>query len=48
MVIHIEKMDLPAEWVNGSKRWFLHGIQHGEDNDFTNESWKHFQKTLLF
>jgi len=43
------RIDGPAvERFNGHKEWWLNHILYGENNDFTNESWKHFQKTLIF
>lgn len=43
------RTDGPAiEKADGSKEWYLNDEQYGEDDDFTNESWKHFQKTLIF
>jgi hypothetical protein len=45
----LHRTDGPAiEEADGSKKWLLHGEKYGVDNDFTNESWKHFQRTLLF
>jgi hypothetical protein len=45
----LHREDGPArEYANGTKEWYLNDERYGEDNDFTNESWKHFQKTLLF
>jgi hypothetical protein len=41
--------DGPAfEYKDGGKEWYINGEYKGSDNDFTNESWKYFQKTLLF
>jgi hypothetical protein len=43
------RTDGPAiENESGYKEWYLDGKKHGENNDFTNESWKHFQRTLIF
>lgn len=45
----IHRIDGPAvEHADGSKEWYLNDEKHGEDNDFTNESWILFQRTLLF
>ena len=43
------RLDGPAvEKVNGEKAWYLNGEIHGTNNDFTNESWFHFQRTIIF
>jgi hypothetical protein len=50
-VIHGEyhRIDGPAcEWANGDKEWYLNDQRYGENNDFTTQSWIHFQRTLLF
>ena len=36
------------EHVDGSKEWWLNHERFGVNNDFTNESWKIFVKTLIF
>ena len=36
------------EYFWGSKEWYLNGKFYGDDDDFTNESWKKFIKTLMF
>ena len=41
--------DGPAcEYGYGYKAWYLSGKFYGTNNDFTNESWKRFIKTLIF
>jgi len=41
--------DGPAvENADGSKEWYINNILYGENNDFNNNSWIHFQKTLIF
>jgi len=43
------RLDGPAiENADGTKGWYYHNKEYGTNNDFTNESWKHFQRTLLF
>ena len=43
------RQDGPAiEYPSGAKRWYLNGKFYGIDNDFTNESWIKFVKTLIF
>jgi len=43
------RIDGPAvERVDGTKEWWFNYELYGEDNDFTNESWILFQRTLLF
>ena len=37
-----------VEWYNGEKEWWLNNKCYGFDNDFTNESWIKFVKTLIF
>ena len=37
-----------AEYANGYVSWWLNGKCHGRNNDFTNESWIKFVKTLVF
>ena len=45
----LHREDGPAiEKVSGYNSWNLNGKQYGIDNDFTNESWKKFIKTLIF
>ena len=36
------------ECVDGTKYWCLHNKEYGKNNDFTIQSWIHFQRTLLF
>ena len=36
------------EYHDGNKEWWLNGNYYGENNHFTNESWKSFIKTLIF
>ena len=41
--------DGPAvECSNGNKIWVLRHTEYGRDNDFTNESWQKFIKTIIF
>jgi len=41
--------DGPAiEDTNGMKSWCINGEFYGTNNDFTIQSWIHFQKSLLF
>jgi len=41
--------DGPAyEDIHENKKWILNNITYGVNNDFTNESWKYFQRTLIF
>ena len=41
--------DGPAiEYATGDKEWWLNNKYYGYNNDFTNESWKRFIKTLIF
>ena len=41
--------DGPAiELANGLQYWHLNGKCYGINNDFTNESWVKFVKTLIF
>ena len=41
--------DGPAvECHEGSKQWRLNGKSYGYNNEFTNESWVKFIKTLIF
>ena len=43
------RKDGPAiEYADGSKSWYLNGKHYGYDNEFTNESWIRFVKTLVF
>jgi hypothetical protein len=45
----LHREDGPAiEYKNGNIFWLLHAKQYGINNDFTNKSWIHFQKYLLF
>ena len=37
-----------SEWNTGEKDWYLDGKCYGYDNEFTNESWLKFIKTLIF
>ena len=46
-VLHRE--DGPAvELTNGDKYWWLNNKCYGINNEFTNESWNVFVKTLIF
>ena len=36
------------EYADGEKHWYLNNICYGKNNDFTNESWQKFIKTLIF
>ena len=41
--------DGPAvEWLDGDKEWWLNDNLYGINEDFTNESWVRFVKTLIF
>jgi len=41
--------DGPAiEYSDGNRCWYLNNKKYGYNNDFTNESWKKFVKTLIF
>ena len=43
------RKDGPAvEFANGKKEWHLNNKCYGYNNDFTDESWKRFVKTLIF
>ena len=43
------RKDGPAiEYANGLRCWYLNDKCYGYDNDFTNESWYKFVKTLIF
>ena len=43
------RKDGPAvEYNNKDKEWYLNGKCYGDDDDFTNESWIRFVKTLIF
>ena len=45
----LHREDGPAvERGNGDKDWYLDDKCYGHNNDFTNESWKIFIKTLIF
>ena len=45
----LHREDSPAsESFNGKKEWWLNDKEIGVNNDFTNESWKRFVKTLIF
>jgi len=45
----LHRTDGPAvEFTNAAKHWYLNNIKYGTNNEFTNQSWYHFQKTLLF
>ena len=46
---HLHRTDGPAiERSDGHTHWYLNHQRYGINNEFTNESWKHFQRTLLF
>jgi len=43
------RTDGPAiEYTNGQKEWYLNNKRYGINNDFTTESWKYFQRTIIF
>ena len=45
----LNREDGPAvEGIGGDKEWYLSNKCYGYDDDFTNESWKKFVKTLIF
>ena len=45
----VHRDDGPAiEYVYGDKEWYLNDVCYGYNNDFTNESWIKFIKTLIF
>ena len=45
----LHREDGPAkEYANGYKEWRLNNKEYGHNNDFTNESWKKFVKTIIF
>ena len=45
----LHRVDGPAiEYSDGRKYWYLNGKKYGRNNDFTNESWKQFQRTIIF
>ena len=45
----LHREDGPAiEYITGETEWCLNGKYYGYDNDFTNESWIKFIKTLIF
>ena len=45
----LHREDGPAiEYATGDKEWWLNNKYYGYNNDFTNESWKRFIKTLIF
>ena len=45
----LHREDGPAiEYPNGDKSWYLNDKKYGRNDDFTNESWSKFIKTLLF
>ena len=49
---NLHREDGPAiDWndnMEGNKEWYLDGKFYGYDNEFTNESWYKFVKTLIF
>ena len=45
----IHREDGPArEYNDGEKHWWLNDQRYGSNNDFTNESWQKFIKTIIF
>lgn len=45
----LHREDGPAiEYITGETDWCLNGEYYGYDDEFTNESWKRFIKTLIF
>ena len=45
----LHREDGPAiEFIDGVKVWYLNGKHYGMSDDFTNESWSRFIKTLIF
>ena len=47
--LYYNREDGPAvEYADGSKEWCYNGKYFGSYDDFTNESWKTFIKTLIF
>ena len=45
----LHREDGPAiEEDDGTKYWYLNGKEYGVNDDFTNESWTRFIKTLIF
>ena len=46
---NLHREEGPAcEYANGNKRWYLNHKCYGYNNDFTDESWKKFVKTIIF
>ena len=45
----LHREDGPAiEYADGKKDWYLDDKCYGDDDDFTNDSWIKFVKTLIF
>ena len=44
----IHREEGPAFERNGRKQWWLNNNFYGTNDDFTNESWQRFIKTLIF
>jgi len=42
------RLDGPAIEFAGLKIWCLYNEEYGRNNDFNNQSWQYFQRTLLF
>lgn len=43
------RIDGPAVvYYDGRKEWFLQDKYYGKNDKFTNESWMHFQKCMIF
>ena len=41
-------IEFSDEFGNSEKQWWLKGKLYGSNDDFVNESWKKFIKTLIF
>ena len=45
----LHREDGPAvEWFSGRKEWWLDGKYYDKNNEFNNETWDKFIKTLVF
>jgi len=45
----LHRADGPAvDHIDGHKQWWLNDIYYGKNDEFTNESWQKFIKTIIF